>query len=70
MLQICYLKPEQLDLICVVVAAAAVVVVVDVVVAAAAVAAAVDVLLTVSVCWQTPLMLLPAHMLHAECGGL
>ena len=68
MLQICYLKPEQLDLICVVAAA----VVVDVVVAAAAaaVAAAADVLLTVSVCWQNPLMLLPAHMLHAEYGVL
>lgn len=62
MLQICYLKPEQLDLICVVVAAA---VVVDVVVVAAA-----DVLLTVSVCWQNPLILLPAHMLHVERGAL
>ena len=60
MLQICYPKPVQLDLVCVAAAAAAV----DVVAAAAAVAA--DVLLTVSFCWQTPLMLLPAHMLHAE----
>ena len=65
MLQICYLKPEQLDLICVVVAAAVVDVVVVVVAAAAA-----DVLLTVSVCWQTPLILLPAHTLHAERGAL
>jgi hypothetical protein len=24
----------------------------------------------VSVCWQTPLMLLPAHMLCAEYGAL
>ena len=63
MLQICYPKPVQLDLVCVAAAAAAV----DVVAAAAAAVAAVaDVLLTVSFCWQTPLMLLPAHMLHAE----
>jgi ribosome biogenesis protein Tsr3 len=60
MLQICYLKPEQLDLIRVVAAAAAVV---DVVAAA-------DVLLSVSFCWETPLMLLPAHTLHAEYGAL
>jgi len=63
MLQICYLEPEQLDLICVVAAAA-------VVVDAVAAAVAADVLLTVSVCWQTPPMLLPAHMLHAEYGAL
>ena len=57
-LQIYYLKPVQLDLICVAAAVA-----VDV-------AAVADVLLTVSVCWQTPLVLLHAHTPHAEYGAL